>query len=201
MNWRRSAQARRTLLALGGLVLLGWLAWQNLSDELLPALEETGGQTQRLETASSWQYDDNGRLAYRLVTPRAVEVETGSRYELEAPEATLHDEPGTPPWTLRADTGTLLDDGDTVRLQGTVIAARAAHDERGRLELHTDQLWIYPQRRRAQTDVASTLQELDDDGEARWTSQADEIDLDWDRRVLRQANRVRDRIEPRTDVR
>jgi len=201
MNWLRSAQARRTLLALSGLVLLGWLAWQNLSDELLPATEEAGGQSQRLEKASSWQYDGSGRLTYRLVTPQAVEVEAGSRYELEAPEATLLDEPGTPPWTLQADTGTLLDDGETVQLEGAVIAARAAHGERGRLELHTERLWIYPQRQLAQTDMASTLRELDDDGQARWTSRADGLDLDWNRRVLTQADRVRDRIEPRTERR
>ena len=196
MSWPLSAPVNRTLLALAGIILLGWLAWENLSDELLPAMEDTGGYAQRLESATSWQYDEAGLLTYHLVSPRAIQLDAENRYELEAPEAELIDEPGAPPWTLRAEHGTLLDNGETVRLDGSVLAARAPHQERGRLELRTDRLWVYPQRQVARTDIPSTLQELDASGHARWTSQSDTLDLNWDSQILTQSDRVRDRIQP-----
>ena len=201
MNWPVSAQVNRALLALAGIVLLGWLAWENLSDELLPTMAETGGYAQRLEGAASWQYDEGGLLAYHLVTPRAIQLDAERRYELAAPEAELVDEPGAPPWTLHAEHGTLLDDGETVRLDGSVRAARAPHRQRGRLELRTDRLWIYPQRQLARTDIPSILQELDDDGEARWTSEADTLRLDWGSQTLTQTDRIRDRIQPQAERR
>ena len=197
MSWPSSTPVKRTLLALAGITLLGWLAWENLSDELLPEMEDTGGYAQRLENAASWQYDEAGMLAYQLFTPRAIQLDAENRYELDAPEAELVDEPGTPPWTLRADRGTLLDNGETVRLDGSVLAARAPHQDRGRLELRTERLWVYPPRQLARTDIPSTLRELDAEGEPRWTSEADTLNLDWDRQILTQSDRVRDRIQPR----
>ena len=191
-----SAQANRALLALAGIGLLGWLAWENLSGELLPQMDATGGYAQRLEGSATWQYDEAGRLAYHLVTPRAVQLDAENRYELEAPKGELIDEPGTPPWTVDAERGTLLDNGETVRLDGSVRVSRAPHEDRGRLELRTDRLWVYPQQQIARTDIPGTLQESDANGTTSWTSEADALSLDWGKRILTQTDRVRDRIQP-----
>ncbi|MCL7744053.1 LPS export ABC transporter periplasmic protein LptC [Guyparkeria hydrothermalis] len=196
MKWPLPPQANRALLAVLGIGLLGLLTWENLSDEFLPQLEATGGYAQRLDQVSSWQYDEEGRLSYQLATPRAIQRDAEDRYELEAPEAALIDEPDTPPWTIDAARGTLLDGGKSIRLDGSVVAARAPHQDRGRLELRTDRLWVYPERYVARTDLPSTLQELGASGERRWTSKSDAFHLDWDERILTQSDRIRDRIEP-----
>ena len=195
MSWPFSAQTNRALLALAGIGLLAWLAWENVSDELIPEMEETGGYAQRLEQTASWQYDEDGRLAYHLVSPRAIQLDAEDRYELQAPEAELIDAADAPPWTLSAERGTLLDGGETVRLDGSVRVARAPHQDRGQLELRTDRLWVYPQRQVARTDIPSTLRELDERGDIRWTSEADRLDLNWDSQILTQSDRVRDRIQ------
>lgn len=195
MKWPLPPQANRALLAVLGIGLLGLLTWKNLSDELLPQWETTGGYAQRLDQASSWQYDKEGRLSYQLATPRAIQHDDDNRYELQAPEAALIDEPGTPPWTVNAERGTLLDGGDSIRLDGSVVAARAPYQDRGRLELLTDRLWVYPERYVARTDLPSTLQELQPSGTPRWTSKSDALDLNWQEQILTQTDRVRDRIE------
>ncbi|MBN2872490.1 MAG: LPS export ABC transporter periplasmic protein LptC [Halothiobacillaceae bacterium] len=198
MTGLSSTTVNRSLLAMVGLGLLGWLAWQNLSDEFRPDLSVPGGFVQRLEETASWQYDDEGRLAYSLVSPRAVQHDSEDRYTFDAPQAELIDEPGTPPWTLRARQGTLHKGGETVELEGDVRAGRAPYRDRGRLVLNTERLWLYPDRQIARTEVPSTLRELDESGSARWTSQANALTLDWGERVLTQVGGIHDRIEPGT---
>lgn len=197
MNWPLSARTNRVLLAVTGLGLLGWLAWLNLSDDILPELEHSGGHAQRLDLATSWQYGEDGALSYRLITPEAVHLDAENRYEFQSPEAQLlDDDPAVPPWTLRASTGTLLDDGETIELVGAVQASRAPFEERGRLELTTERLWLYPEQQLALTNVPSRLRELGPDETPRWVSHADELSLDWNSRVLTQIERVHDVIQP-----
>ncbi len=189
----------RALLATVGIALLGWLVWQNLADELIPGDDTGDGYAQRLDHATSWQYDEQGRLAYRLEAPEAVHLEgkDGDRYELEAPRATLFDEDDdTPPWTLRADTGTVTGRGETLELAGSVLARRTPYRDRGQLEMTTERLWLYPEERRARSDVPGRLSETAADGTPRWHSDAERLALDWGEEVLTQTGRVRDEIRP-----
>lgn len=199
---RRSPSSRlgRALLAIVGLGLLGWLVWHNVADELVPPTGTDGGYAQRLDNAITWQYDEAGKLAYRVESPQAVQLDntpTGDRYELDSPHTTLvNADTNVPPWTLRADAGTVTDRGRTVELVGSVHAQREPHGERGRLELTTEQLWLYPDERRAQSDVPGRLSETAPDGRARWHSTADQLALDWGDEILTQTGQVRDEIRP-----
>lgn len=202
MGTALSARTSRLLLATGGIALLAWLTWENLSDKIRPPEQAPGGYAQRLDVATTWQYGEDGSLSYRLDTSRAVHLDDQDRYELEAPEAQLlDDDPAVPPWTLAAAKGTLLDGGDTVRLTGSVHGGRAPYRDRGRLELDTERLWLHPQERLARSDVPSRLRELGDNDETRWVSHADALSLDWGTRVLTQTDRVRDVIRPATTSR
>ncbi|MFP4251631.1 MAG: LPS export ABC transporter periplasmic protein LptC [Guyparkeria sp.] len=199
VRWPASPRLNRGLLAIATLALLGYLVWHNLADQLAPPSDTGGGYAQRLDEARSWQYDEQGRLAYRLDTPRAIQrdLEDGDRYEMTSPTATLVDEtPGTPPWTLQAESGTVTERDERVELVGSVHAQREPHGERGRLELTTDRLWLYPSERLARTDVPGRLSETDPDGTPRWHSDAERLALDWGNEVLTQTGQVRDEIQP-----
>ncbi len=201
MRWRLSSRANRGLLAIGGLSLLGWLTWQNLADELAPPTNTAGGYAQRVDNATSWQYDEAGQLAYRLDSSQAIQLDQtgtgGDRYELDTPRATLLDaDPSVPPWTLRAERGTVTDQGETVELAGSVHAQRDPYQERGQLELTTEQLWLYPAQRQARTEVPGQFRETAPDGTPRWHSDAKQIALDWGNKVLTQTGQVRDEIQP-----
>lgn len=200
MRWPISPRVSRSLLAMVGLGLVGWLAWQNLADELAPPTDTASGYAQRLDNATTWQYDEAGQLAYRLESTQAIQLDqtaTGDRYELDSPRATLLDaDPAVPPWTLRAERGTVTDRGETVELTGSVHAQRKPYRERGQLELTTEQLWLYPTQRQARTDVPGQFSETDSDGTPRWHSNAEQIALDWGNEVLTQTGQVRDEIQP-----
>jgi len=199
MRGALSARTSRLLLATGGLALLAWLSWENLSDRIRPPEQAPGGFAQRLDVATTWQYGEDGALSYRLDTSSAVHLDEQDRYELTAPEAELFDaDSAAPPWTLASTQGTLLDGGATVRLSGSVHGGRAPYRERGRLELDTERLWLYPRDRLARSDVPSRLRELGDNDETRWVSHADRLSLNWGTRVLTQTDRVRDVIRPAT---
>ncbi|WP_169303591.1 LPS export ABC transporter periplasmic protein LptC [Guyparkeria sp. SB14A] len=199
VRWSASSRLNRVFLGVAGLGVLAWLAWHNLADELVPPSDDGGGYAQRLDQASSWQYDEQGRLAYRLDTPQAIQLDRadGDRYEMDAPTATLIDEaPNAPPWTLRADAGTVSERGETIEMTGSVHAQRAPYQERGRLELTTEQLWLHPAERQARTDVPGRLSETAPDGSPRWHSDADRLALDWGNEVLTQTGQIRDEIQP-----
>ncbi len=202
MRWPLSSRVNRGLLAIAGLGLVSWLAWHNLADELAPQTDSAGGYAQRLDNATSWQYDDAGQLAYRLESTQAIQLDqspTGDRYELDSPRATLLDaDPTVPPWTLRAERGTVTDRGETVELAGAVHAQREPHQERGLLELTTEQLWLYPAQRQARTDVPGRFSETAPDGTPRWHSNAKQLVLDWGDKILTQTGQVRDEIQPGT---
>lgn len=199
MRWTLSSRLERALLAVVGLGVLGWLVWHNLADERVAPGDDGGGYAQRLDQASSWQYDERGRLAYRLDAPQAIQLDRadGDRYELDNPTATLIDEaPDAPPWTLRADAGTVSERGETIEMTGSVHAQRAPYRERGRLELTTERLWLHPADRLARTDVPARLSETAPDGTPRWHSDANRLALDWGNEVLTQTGQVRDEIQP-----
>lgn len=186
----------RIALALGGLAMLAWLAWHNLADERALFVESTDGYAQRIDAARSWQYDDQGQPAYRLVSPTVTHLDEAERYRLESPETTLFDERPSPPWTLNADHGEVRDKGGVVDLQDNVIAHRDPFEETGRLELRSEAMRIHPNGRRAESRTPTRLSEIDADGAMRWTSDSERLDLDWAAEHLTQTGRVRDHIEP-----
>lgn len=200
MRWPTSPRVNRGLLAAAGLGLVGWLAWQNLADELALPTDSPSGYAQRLDNATSWQYDEAGQLAYRIDSSQAIQLDqtaTGDRYELDSPRATLLDaDPAVPPWTLRAERGTVTERGETVELTGLVHAQRKPYGERGQLEMTTEQLWLYPAQRQARTEVPARLSETAPDGTPRWHSNAEQIALDWGNEVLTQTGQVQDEIQP-----
>ncbi|MDG4867552.1 LPS export ABC transporter periplasmic protein LptC [Guyparkeria sp. 1SP6A2] len=192
-----TARSYKIGLAVSALALLGLLTWHNLSGPSFTAADSTDGYAQRIDTGVSWQYDENGTLTYRLQTPRATHLDDRGEYRLIEPTAMLLDEdPATPPWTLSAKRGTILDQGGTLKLEHDVHAQRNPVEAMGRLELRTERLWIYPNEQLARSDTLGRLSETTRTGTTRWTSEADRLELDWAARHLTQTGRVRDNYRP-----
>ncbi len=191
------ARVYRIALAVGGLALLAWLGWHNLSDQRNPPVEAADGHAQRIDAARSWQYDDQGSLAYRLVSPRVTHLDDSDRYLLDSPVVTLFEEGPEPPWNLAADQGEVRDKGGIVDLRENVVAHRDPFEDTGRLEMRTAAMRIHPNQHRAESLAATGLSEIDN-GTTRWTSDSERFDLDWAAERLTQTGRVRDHIEPAT---
>lgn len=191
-----SARIYRLAIAVVGLAVLAWLAWQNLSGQPGLLSQSTGGYAQRIDAAQSWQYDKQGQLAYRLVSARVTHLDETDRYRLDSPVTTLFDEGPAPPWTVNADEGEVRDKGGVVDLQDNVIASRAPFGETGRLEMRTEALRIRPNERQAESRTPTRLSESTADGATRWTSDSERLDLDWAAERLTQTGRVQDHIEP-----
>ncbi|MGM0515998.1 MAG: LPS export ABC transporter periplasmic protein LptC [Pseudomonadota bacterium] len=192
-----TARAYRIILAIAGLALLGGLLWHNLAGPTRPFTEARDGEAQRIDAARSWQYDDDGRLAYRLDAPLVVDRDDGDRYRLDRPVARIIDtESAAPPWRVTAIEGWVERTGGIVDLEGDVLASRAPFGTSGRLEMHTEALRVHPNEHRADSQAPATLIERTADGDSRWTSDSENLALDWNTERLTQTGRVRDVYVP-----
>jgi LPS export ABC transporter protein LptC len=192
-----TARSYRTILAIIGLGLLGGLLWHNLAGPTRSFTEAKGGEAQRIDAARSWQYDDDGRLAYRLESPQVVDRDDGNRYRLDRPVARIIDpESAAPPWQVTAAEGWVDQTGGIVDLEGDVLASRAPFDTTGRLEMHTEALRVHPNEHRADSLAPATLMERTAGDASRWTSDSENLALDWNTERLTQTGRVRDVYVP-----
>jgi lipopolysaccharide export system protein LptC len=120
-----------------------------------------------METAEISQFARDGGLAYRIRAIAIVHYPEADHTLLDAPRLTLYRE-DEPPWEVSAESGRiiggtgLLDAGpevttstapgrETVELEDDVLVQRRRPGE-GFMELHTEQLTLYPGREYAETE-------------------------------------------------
>jgi len=73
-------------------------------------------------------YDDNGRPEVRFTSPRIEQFDGSRLATMVAPEAELYGEPGTRPWIVSADNGSLLQNENLLYLTGNVRMLQSAGD-------------------------------------------------------------------------
>lgn len=93
-------------------------------------------------------YDENGNLEVRFSSPRIEQFEEGNMATMVSPTARIRGEPGTEPWTISADNGSLLQNENLLYLTDNVRIIRPIGDREAtlttsKLTLDNDQNIIY----------------------------------------------------------
>lgn len=96
-------------------------------------------------------YDHNGRPEVRFSSPRIEQFDGNQLATMTAPEAELFGEPGTRPWTVSADNGSLLQDQNLLYLTGNVQMQQVSEDRN--LMLTTQSLTLDNDTGTAYTDA------------------------------------------------
>jgi len=137
--------------------VLLWDPLRQPSPPQQPATTVTGLPDLTMEGAEILQFQPDGTLKYRLKADRIRYFEPRRLTRLEAPRLRLYD-PEQPPWTITSRHGYLRRRGgidqtpeEVVYLREAVTLAQSFDDGR-RLELSTETLYLYPDRRYAETD-------------------------------------------------
>jgi len=129
------------IIGLGAATLLLWLNFQAFKPQ---HTKTTASIEQRLENARIWQYHPSGTLEYHLTT-RLIEREAkGNNQRFDQPFAALYDiqQPDTPPFTIRAQSGFFAGKSRDLTLTVQVRGERATYDDEPRWVLSTDELTI-----------------------------------------------------------
>lgn len=158
-----SAGSRRwlgLLVASAVLTTAAVLLWEPLRQRSPPGEPETrvsGLPDLTMTGAEILQFEADGSLKYRLEAERIRYFERRRLTRLEAPRLRLYD-PQQPPWLVTSRHGYLRRRGgvdqtpeEIVYLRETVVLAQQFDDGR-HLELSTEALYLYPDRRYAETD-------------------------------------------------
>ncbi|MDY6815831.1 MAG: LPS export ABC transporter periplasmic protein LptC [Pseudomonadota bacterium] len=93
-------------------------------------------------------YDESGNLEVRFSSPRIEQFEKGNMATMVSPTADIHGEPGTEPWTISANNGSLLQNENLLYLTGNVRIIRPIGDREAtlitsKLTLDNDQNILY----------------------------------------------------------
>ncbi|RBP26982.1 lipopolysaccharide export system protein LptC [Marinobacter pelagius] len=93
-------------------------------------------------------YDQNGNLKVHFTSPRIEQFEEGNMATMVSPTARLFGEPGTEPWTIEANNGSLLQNENLLYLTDNVriirqVGEREATLTTSKLTLDNDQNIIY----------------------------------------------------------
>ena len=109
------------------------------------------------------QFDADGSVRYRLMADQIRHFTRDDTTRLETPELTVH-RPDEPPWSVRANHGYLRPRGlpgkareEVVYLREDVVLEQR-NDDKHRVKLTTEALYVYPERRFAETDRAVMIE-------------------------------------------
>jgi len=131
------------------------------------AVQEPGGTRPDLtqhdpdtivERFTATKLDETGRPESTLTAQRLVHFPDDSTTELEEPRLVQLPERG-PPVRISAERGTVLKDGEEVRLYGNVVITRDATDARPELKVETTYLQVFPNEDLARTPEAVVITE------------------------------------------
>lgn len=160
------------LLTLISLTLLFVVFWDDSATDRFrdtAAQEDTPQQFPQayLTGMQTHQYNHNGQLNYRFQAQRLELYEASQPSSTESsqpsPQTQRHDwaditqpnlelyNTAQTPWYLKADTGKALQSGDTIELEGDVVAWQIQPDD-SRYELNSPALVVKPEQQFAQTE-------------------------------------------------
>lgn len=156
------------VLAVTTVVVIGyWLSRD--AEERLDLLLSPSGQTPELfmEHFTSMVTGPDGTPHYRLSGERMEQYQEDGSAHVDAPVMLVHREDGTD-WTVKSEQGWVSPDGDEIHLLGAVHMMRPGGEHHPALDVHTRDVTVWPEPRRAQTDahvaVRSPLYHVDGTG-------------------------------------
>ncbi|MGI8561603.1 MAG: LPS export ABC transporter periplasmic protein LptC [Luteimonas sp.] len=150
MSWRGAM----TLVLLLAAILSGWSAWRQRADPIEASVESQRSDFV-LKDFELVSLDDQGKESFTLRAPELARNPVDGTTALETPLFLLPDSDGTH-WEVRSETGLLSADHDELRLRGDVIAKSAPEGSRA-VRMNSEQLNVYPQTRKATSDVWVTI--------------------------------------------
>ena len=131
------------------------------------AVQEPGGSRPDLtqhdpdfivERFTATKLDETGRPESTLTAERMVHYPDDATTELEDPLLVQLPERG-PPVRISAERGTVMKDGEEVRLYGNVVITRDATESRPELKVETTYLQVFPNEDLARTPEAVVITE------------------------------------------
>jgi lipopolysaccharide export system protein LptC len=101
--------------------------------------------------------DDQGVAQYTVTASRMVHFADDDTTELAAPQVVKRGD--GPRVTITAERGSVTQGGEEAFLHGNVLVQRAATPEREELQVHTEYLHVYAEKKIARTDQPVTITE------------------------------------------
>ncbi|AOY90115.1 LPS export ABC transporter periplasmic protein LptC [Marinobacter salinus] len=181
----------RSLALIGTILATIFLLWR--SDEPAVVSNEAAelrgkGEPDGFVVNGSYtSYDEAGNLKIHFTSPRIEQFEEGNLATMESPRAKLYGEPGTDPWVVEAENGSLLQNENLLYLTGNVRVVRTIGDREATLK--TSSLTLDNDMGTAYTDAPVEI--IDQVGVTRATGMKAWID----QRVLELNSQVEGRYE------
>jgi len=126
------------------LLLAGLLLWQQQVDDLSDTATKGYQPDYFLLQATSMQYDDSGHLSSKISGQRFAHIAEFSTTDIDAPSFQFF-RPNNIAWFGRAESGTVIDSGAQINLDGKVFITNGPAPENP-LSLVTESLRILPQQ-------------------------------------------------------
>ncbi|MBW3549690.1 MAG: LPS export ABC transporter periplasmic protein LptC [Proteobacteria bacterium] len=155
MSWRGIV----TVLLLIGAALSGWALWSQRSGTA--PTPTAGSQSDYvLNHFELIALDDQGDEAFSVRAPRLARDPDTRTLDIATPRFLIPAGEGSQggPWEVRSRTGWVSAQGDELRLRGDVVANSTGADGRP-VTMTTEQLNVFPESRRATSEVAVTLRQ------------------------------------------
>lgn len=153
MNWR----AGLILVLLVAAIASGWSAWKQRAD-VPEAVQASDRSDYVLENFELVSLDSGGQESFTLRSPHLQRDPVEGTLSMREPVFLLPEEDGDFYWDLRGNTGWISADSEEMRLQGDVVAISDPGGDRA-MRLETEALNVFPQQRKARSDVAVTITE------------------------------------------
>ncbi|MCM0612686.1 LPS export ABC transporter periplasmic protein LptC [Marinobacter sediminum] len=127
----------RTLALIGTILATVFLLWRSDEPTVVSndaaELRGKGEPDGFIVNGSYTTYDEAGNLKVQFTSPRIEQFEEGNLATMESPRAELYGEPGTKPWVVEAENGSLLQNENLLYLTGNVRVIRTVGDREATL--------------------------------------------------------------------
>ncbi len=144
--------------AVAALVVLAW--WMQRDETFSRGLESVDGRIPDyyLKDFRISVMDDDGRLAHRLEGRSLNHFDDDDSADLNRPLLRLYRDDGHL-WLMHSRVAKTFDGGESLLLEGEVDLYRKAAAGMPRLEVTSRDLWVYPERKYAESSEAVLVQE------------------------------------------
>lgn len=170
------------------LLLAGLLLWQQQVENTPETVEQSYNPDYFLLQATNIQYDENGRLSSKISGQRFTHIAEFSATDIDAPSFQFL-RPNNPAWFGRAESGTVIDSGAQINLDGKVFITNGPAPENS-LSLATESLRILPQQNlvigRQKTTIQVNQSQLQSHG----------LKLHMDTQILTLLSQVHGQLQP-----
>ncbi len=148
----KSSAPGRWLLVVGLLIAVVW-GWKSLQPTALDTTPKTNETPDSFFSKfKSTKMDETGQIRYELSAAMLYHYSGSNRSTLEFPVINLF-ESGVQVWRVRANAGTVINDGEQFELRGDV----ELFSETDGFSLKTEALTVWPNQSKAETDQPVTL--------------------------------------------